>query len=476
MTSRVNSASTKPQQTHWYALAAFLAFAKIVLFVLDSNPQVFLGDSMSYLVTAMLEWIPPDRSFIYGYIVYGLTARSRSLSSLVAVQTVAGIATSLLTAVILVRYFRASFAIAAAFAIAVALEPQQLLYERFVMTESLSTMVFAVFLMFALEYLRSKKVWVLASLQGVGFILLAFRVSYVPMLAVATLAAPLLAVWPGIPSRDKRAALTLGIHLLISIGLFFGLHWTYKQWNGSLSELPPAYTYADGFFLISNVSPLVTPADTDKAEVARVLEKPLAYAANPEQYNSRNAEMFSEDGIVARLRSVFKDDYPTNLEAKRIAYRVIFRDPIGFARLAIQTHLKFYSKDYMSGILQEEAGVRDLGPDELKILSHYHLDANGLPYMKNLTREYFFGVWPYYILLANTPLVLVASFVLARKGSGRAMGFVFVIAAVHVTAVQVLGVEPSPRHLHAAAVLLALGLGVIAIRLVPARQKESEGR
>src|SRR5688572_20903912 len=133
MTSRI-------QPINWFVLAASLAFAKLVLFVLDSNPQVFLGDSMSYIVTAMNGWIPPDRSFVYGYIVYGLTARSRSLSSLVAIQTVPGIPTALLPAVFLFRYFRPPFAIAAAFAVAIPLDPQHLLFERFAMTESLSTL------------------------------------------------------------------------------------------------------------------------------------------------------------------------------------------------------------------------------------------------------------------------------------------------------------------------------------------------
>ena len=60
----------------WLALATSLGFAKLISFVLDSNPQVFMGDSVSYLTTAMLKWIPPDRSFVYGFLVDDLTARS----------------------------------------------------------------------------------------------------------------------------------------------------------------------------------------------------------------------------------------------------------------------------------------------------------------------------------------------------------------------------------------------------------------
>jgi hypothetical protein len=457
----------RARPNHWFVLAAILSFMKLVIFVLDSSPQVYLGDSMSYLATAMLGWIPPDRSFVYGYVVYGLTTRSLSLSSLVAVQTVAGIATSLLTAGILVRYFRTSFTIAAAAAIAITLEPQQLLFERFVMTESLSTAVFALFLWVVMEYLRSRKLWALAVMQVLGVILVAFRVTFVPLLATATILAPLLAgdVWRVLPSQWKRLLPQLGIHALISAGLFVGLHSVYKRWNGALSNLPPAYSYADGFFLLSNVSPLVTTADTDKPDVAAVLASPLAYAAEPNKMHARNSEMFDVDGIVPRLQRALKNDYQANAEAKRIAWRVIFRDPVGFMRLAIQTHLKLYSKPYIDEILKEEAGVRGLSTEELKTLTHYHLAAEDLPFKRNITREYYFAIWPYCVVLINTPLALLAGLLLSGKDTRTAMCFLLFVVTVHSTVLQVLSVEPSIRHHHATAVPLAIGLCLIVSRL-----------
>src|SRR4030095_1917329 len=117
----------------------------------DSHPQVFLGDSMSYLTTAMKGWIPTDRSFVYGFFVHDVTNRARSLNSLVVAQTFAGVVTAWLTAVMLVRFMRVRFGLAALAAVLLALEPQQLLFERFVLSESLSTAVFALFLLIALE-------------------------------------------------------------------------------------------------------------------------------------------------------------------------------------------------------------------------------------------------------------------------------------------------------------------------------------
>ena len=399
MSTRAHLSSTPASL--WWALASFLGLAKLAVFVLDSNPQFVLGDSMSYLTTAMLGWIPPDRSFLYGFLVHNVTTRARSLSSLVAVQTCVGIATALVTALILVRFFRAPFLIAAAMAVSVAIEPQQLLYERFVMTESVSTAFFAVFLLLVLEYLHSRKMWVLIAVQVAGVVLIAFRLTYVPLVAATTLIGPFMAYLP------VRNRVQLAVHLLMSMSLFVGLHTAYKYWNGYLSNLPAAYLYADGYFLIATVSPLVTPADTDVPELVPVLSRPLAYASGPNQIISRKAELYLAEGLVARLKEALKDDYQVNVEAKRIAYRVIRRDPFGCIRLAVQTYLLFYSREYMSESMRQEAGMRELEPGQLKILSNYHLDARGLPFMKSLTRQYYLASWPFFLLLLHTPVALL---------------------------------------------------------------------
>src|SRR6185503_13266904 len=138
-----------------------------------------------------------------------------------------------------------------------------------------------------------------------------------------------------------------------------------------------------------------------------------AYANSPDKITFRKAELFGEDGIVPRLRSVLHDDFRTNVEARRIAYRVIRRDPLGCLRMAFQTYLKFYSRQDMGESMREEAGMRELQPGELKVLSHYHLDAEGLPFMKTLTREYYLASWPLYLLLIHSPLLLLAAVVVA---------------------------------------------------------------
>ncbi|HLQ76479.1 MAG TPA: hypothetical protein VK210_03945, partial [Terriglobia bacterium] len=243
----------------WLALTMVLSCLKLIMFVLDSNPQVFLGDSGTYLATAQAKLIPPDRSFVYGFLVRLLTRNSHSLHSVVAAQAFAGIATSLLVAYILIRFFNTRFVIAALAAIVLTLEPQQLLFERFVLTESFSTAAFALLVFLALEYLRGRRLWVLACMQVAGVILISLRMTFLPAVLITTILAPIIAFW----RERKRGLWPVGVHLAISVVLFAGLHSGYKHWYGWLANQPPAYSYADGFFLIANVSTLVTPEDTD---------------------------------------------------------------------------------------------------------------------------------------------------------------------------------------------------------------------
>jgi hypothetical protein len=452
----------------WLLLTLCLALLKLILYVYDSDPQTFSGDSGSYLTTALTKWIPPDRSFLYGFVVRLLTLNSHSLNSVVAFQTFAGLGTALCVAAMLTRFFQARFVIASVIATAVALEPQQVLYERFILTESLSCFAFTLFVLLALEYLKSRRLWTLIVLQITGIVLVAFRVTFVPVVLVSSIVLPL-CLFVFIDGKKASTALRLrqvAIHFLISVLLFIGLHQAYQAWNGSLSKLPPAYTYADGFFLLSNVSPLVKPGDTDNAVIAEILRQPMMWGTRPWEWNARNAEMFSPGGLVPKIKKAFNDDYRANAESRRIARKVILRDPVGFFGLAFDSYQKFFSKPYMLQTMKFEAGMAGSGPDELRLFAVFHLDATELAEHDTVTRKYYLASWPYYILLIHTPLVLLGSLFVAKSESRKFLWFLLIIGTLHVVVVQTLGVEPSPRHNHAVVILLALGVGVFAERFM----------
>jgi hypothetical protein len=60
-----------------------LVFAiKLLLLWLDPTPQLYMGDSASYIWTALTEWIPADPSYFYGYLVRWLAVWPHSFAPL----------------------------------------------------------------------------------------------------------------------------------------------------------------------------------------------------------------------------------------------------------------------------------------------------------------------------------------------------------------------------------------------------------
>ena len=89
----------------WLALPAVLAAVKLAWFLADHTPMLFLGNSESYLATATIGWIPPDRSFLYGYLLRFLALGTGSLQPLIAVQAACSVVVALLLASLLAGAF-----------------------------------------------------------------------------------------------------------------------------------------------------------------------------------------------------------------------------------------------------------------------------------------------------------------------------------------------------------------------------------
>jgi hypothetical protein len=451
----------------WLVLTLVLILLKFIVYVYDSDPQAFFGDSGSYLTTALSKWIPPDRSFLYGFVVRALILNSHSLNSVVAFQTLAGVGTALLVARMLTRYFQLQFLPASLIAVALALEPQQLLFERFVLTESLSALIFATLILWGLEYLFRGRIRHLIFFQITGTLLVAFRVTFAPLILVASISLPFIRFLLGEKRAPARRAV---LELSVSLIFFFGLHQMYKVWNGSLSRKPAAYLYADGFFMLASLSPLVEPSDTDNPVIADVLRQPLVHGNQLEKWNARNAELFDYDGLVPRIQKVINDNYRANAECRKIARRVLLRDPVGVMRLGWVTYRLFFTRDYMKQTMLFEAGTFALTADEIKFLGRFHLEATELATHNTVTRKYYMAMWPYFIFLIHTPLVILGAIIVAKREWRPFLLFLLLICTVHVVAIQALGVGPSVRHNHAVSILLAITVGALVQRLLLSRR------
>ena len=97
-----------PAANAWWLFSALVLAIKLLLLWLDLTPKLFMGDSWSYIWTALTGWIPGDRSYFYGYLVRGLALWPHSFTPLLVIQALASSATAIMFALICSRFFEMS--------------------------------------------------------------------------------------------------------------------------------------------------------------------------------------------------------------------------------------------------------------------------------------------------------------------------------------------------------------------------------
>src|SRR5689334_14263457 len=107
-----------------------IAAIKTVFLLLDNRPAYFFGDSGAYLTTATIKWIPPDRSFLYGYLLRRIAYHSHSLQAMIVAQVLLSAIAAWLLYFALAKFFHAPPALALAGGLLCTVEPLQLLAER----------------------------------------------------------------------------------------------------------------------------------------------------------------------------------------------------------------------------------------------------------------------------------------------------------------------------------------------------------
>jgi hypothetical protein len=446
-------------------LFAAILLVKALLLAIDHAPMFFLGDSVSYLHTATWGYIPPDRSFLYGWIIRWSSLWLHSLTPLLIVQALAGAVSAFLCAYLLRRFFAAPTAIAAAAGLFCAIEPLQLLFERYVMTETFSLLAFSLFVFAALTYFERPTFRQLLLIQLAAVFVIAMRVSFLPIVESATLLLPLLngRPWP-----------RLARHLALSCLLFFALQGTYKWSYAQLiqPEFPgarPAYNYDGGFRLLAFVAPIVQPRDfPDQAHAAEVFQ--LDWDLRDPRLRFR--QRWNQGGLVRNIESL----YPP-LEARRLAkataWNAVRRDPWGECRLSLFGFTDYFNREHLLlGMIEDRGGARELPDDLLSFLrTYFHLDARDLPHRVTLTNRWYYAAWWWYLalLFLPLPLLLMIAIVPARQRPAAILLFVFASAQIAVIAACSIG--PTVRFLHAVAWMAPLTAGVFAARLAALRKK-----
>jgi hypothetical protein len=425
---------------------------KIALILIDDRVRLFMGDSATYLWSALSLHIPSDRSYTYPLVIRAIAIPFASIAPLLWAQTLCGVATVAMIAWLLRSVFSARRCVAFCAAMLVSLDPLQLFYERMVMTESLSTCVLIASLCLAVAYVRSGRVGLLVACVMLGVASASLRVGMVPLAYCLSVAAVVLR-W------DAARRNEIVRHLAIALALTCAAHGAYRHLYGFATHTGPNYIRDGGLFRLGLVAPLVRAEDFDGTRVDPHLLDEVTIPLADE--TTREAQIWAPDGLIDVLkRCAGPRAYKV---ASKIAAHAMWRDPLGVIRLGIAT-----TADYFDPRLREMRLYSDLGfgqpPDPQTLASlrdHFGYDATGLARTPSPVYRYFEATpwWPTACLFALAPLALVAAFGFAR---GNRAALLLALVGCGLVVGQVLCAHiVSFRYLHPFTVLVLLNVAVV---------------
>ena len=447
----------------WLSLTVALTAVKLAWLIADHTPMLFLGDSESYLWTALTGWIPPDRSFLYGFLLRPLAVDAGSMLPLIAAQSASSVVVALLLAHLLAKGFairrRISFAVAVAWA---ALEPLALLYERSVMTEAFALVAFAAYVSLSIRYIMAPRLRDAVLAQAAATFVIAFRTLFVPISLLFALGLPVIALagrQPPHGGASARRKLTLA--LLVSItatGLF---HQAYRVANGWLSGYPAAYQYEDGFFLLATWSPVLNGQDFEDRSLGETILAESDYTRT--HCYHREAQRWHTGCIVDRFQHHVGTDSGANAAARRVAVRALWRDPIGVARLALANWLGSIDPDRVRAAMRWDRGVLPFSPSLVELMRDRFgvAQAAELHRIETPTNRWYFAATPWIRLLALAPFISFLALAVCPAGVRRNMAFVTLLVTCIVGATAFGAPAMVPRYYHAVAWLTLIPLSVI---------------
>jgi hypothetical protein len=467
-------ADKKITVTQWLIFLILILVLKYVIFFIDPLPMFFLGDSASYLHTALTGWIPPDRSFVYGFIIKLVAVSSFSLTSLIALQIFTSGLNVFLLSYSLLNFFSVTPRTAFLTGLVCSIEPLQLLYERYVMTEAFSLFLFATYMVLIFHYLKKPKLIFILFIQIVGTGLISLRLSFLPIVFINTVFLPLFAI----PFFSRKYSVNLSnvkelfqniitfkpffrvliLHLIISIGLTYSFHSAYRHLNGLLSKKPSAYQYQNGAFLLASWAPVVKPVDFPRTDLAETVFSDLKYdLKNP---HFRAAHHFMPGGLIAHINEAVPNSLVADNIARETAMNALKRDPLGVASLAIRSLSDFWNLNALHDSLQKDRGNRPLPMDMLETLQdHFGLNAESFPYLITFTNRYFFAAWPWYLFLLCTPLLAYIAFFIVNRGIRWYVAIVFLTSTISIIVSCTITDGVTVRYLHSMGWMSFLVLG-----------------
>ncbi len=440
-----------------------LLFLKLAILALEPIPKFFFGDSWCYLETAAFGWIPPDRSFTYGFFIRATTWLSGSLWPLMTCQMLASILSAALAGQILRRHLGVRPAIAYSLGCICALEPIQLLYERYVMTETFSLSFFALHLLAILHYLRGRNLLTLFLAHLLGTALISLRISFLPITLVNALLAPILAFYTqggrqdrisevrrtlqSPPVRRPGWTLACSVHLIVSLGLVLSMHAGYKRSFSALSGSPPGYNAAGGYFLLAAWAPVVQPEDFPDPRIRAQIFDGLPFDIRDRSL--RNHQLFEYGGLVDRIRNALPGP-EGNRAAQATALNALKRDPLGIVVLWLQTMGDYFRPSVLTEKIRDDLAVGQVSWYQRFL--EVHGERYSIPRAETqpwtLTKWYYENAIPWYWLLLLSPALAALALVFARGHAAGTALLLSVSVCGCIYMATALSNYPIVRYLH----------------------------
>ena len=456
-----------PVANVWWLFCALVLAIKLLLLWLDPTPKLFMGDSWSYIHTALIGSIPRDRSYFYGYLVRWLALWPHSFAPLLVFQALASGATAIVFALICSRLFRMSNRISFVFGLICALDPCQLVWERYVMTETFSLFVYVLVLYWSLLYLRDRRIWQLAVVQALSVVLIGFRMSYLLVVLACTILLPLIA-FALAPMRAVRnqsdprrlSPLATGFaHVVASLAIMLLMHGAYKEVYGKLSKRESAYLHDSGAHLVSVWAPVLEPSDATDSRLGELI-------ANGHQFKIhdltlRNAQHFGEDFLIDRWRKIEKKRRKSDRIAKETAMNALRRRPLQIVGLAMKTYMGYWGIASIQSYAREDLGYGELTEEQVKVLAEKFrfITVKLLPAQPfSLLQRYFLAGWPYYFIVVVSPLTCALATWVSRQRAFALLLFIHV--SILMVVVTALSPQACIRYLQPVSLLTLLSIAV----------------
>ena len=460
----------------WWLFCLLLLALKIFLLAIDPWPKFFMGDSGSYLWTAVSKWIPPDRSFSYGFLLRWISVSTQSLTPLLLLQTFLGAVTASLVAVICRQIIGLPWHYSYLAGFLCAIDPLQLVWERYVMTETVSLFLYAAMLLLSFYYLQGRRLWQLVGLQLLAVLLLSFRISYLLVVQASTILLPVLAFAPSLASAFRKrvssstwtsVAKSLGLHLALSIFLMLCFHLAYKQINSLLTGRPPAYLYSSGLSILATWAPALQPSDSPDPRLARILAQGSEFHLTDIQL--RNSQLYSPGFLVQRWKQTEPDLTIADEAAKKTALNSLFHRPQGILILGFRTFFGYFDRHRIHRQAKSDLGLAKLPPHLIVVLSHHFgltPPRHSVSKSPTVLQRYFLRAQPYYYVVLFSPLLCAGLFFFFRRT------FVFLLFAhssIFLGTNSFLAVTASVRYLQPMSFLTILIFACLLQRAIADR-------